>query len=103
VAPQVIFKLSIANAVYRLKMPALEAQDRVLINRCFAVGWRILDVIQTSLHKEKVRSITASIRMLAIVSLFENFSQILISVNIGADKLITIIALLELNIVEVRF
>jgi len=70
VAPQVIFKLNLANAVYRFKMPALEPQDRALINRwVVAVGWRLLDVVQTCLHKEQVRSITASIRLLANISL----------------------------------
>lgn len=69
-APQVIFKLNLANAVYRFKMPALEPQDRALINRwVVAVGWRLLDVVQTCLHKEQVRSITASIRLLANISL----------------------------------
>jgi hypothetical protein len=75
VAPQVIFKLKVANAVYRFKMPALEPQDRALINRyvinrwVVAVGWRLLDVVQTCLHKEQVRSITASIRLLENISL----------------------------------
>lgn len=51
-------------------MPALEPQDRALINRwVVAVGWRLLDVVQTCLHKEQVRSITASIRLLANISL----------------------------------
>ena len=73
-APQVIFKLKVANAVYRFKMPALEPQDRALINRYVidrfvVVGWRLLDVVQTCLHKEQVRSITASIRLLENISL----------------------------------
>ena len=68
-APQVIFKLKLANAVYRFKMPALEPQDRALLNRYVVVGWRLLDVVQTCLHKEQVRSITASIRLLPNISL----------------------------------
>ena len=55
-------------------MPALEPQDRALINRYVidrfvVVGWRLLDVVQTCLHKEQVRSITASIRLLENISL----------------------------------
>jgi len=102
VAPQIIFKLKIANAVYRLKMPALKPQDCALINSCVAVGWRLLDVVQTCFHKEQVRSITASIGFLANISLLWNFYFMWLSVHICAHKFITVSALFKLNIVEMR-